>query len=90
MKILVFYKEDSEHTRQVEQYLRDLVRMHDVRESDIKIYNPNTREGSTEASLYDVLSFPGIVVTDNVGRYIKGWTGELPLMDELMSYAFSR
>lgn len=89
MKLLVFYRRNSEETRRVEDYLRDLVRLHDVRERDIKPMDPNTREGSTEASLYDVLSFPGIVVTDNYGQYIKGWSGELPLMDELMSYTFS-
>lgn len=89
MKLLVFYRQNSEETRRVEDYLRDLTRMHDVREQDIKVVDPNTREGSTDASLYDVLSYPGIVVTDTYGQYIKGWSGDLPLMDELMSYTFS-
>lgn len=90
MKLLVFYRQNSEETRRVEDYLRDLTRMHDVREQDIKVVDPNTREGSTDASLYDVLSYPGIVVTDTHGQYIKGWSGDLPLMDELMSYTFAR
>ena len=89
MKLLVFYRQNSEETRRVTEYLRDLTRTHDIREQDIKVLDPNTREGSTEASLYDVLSFPGVVVTDMYGRYIKSWSGELPLMDELMSYAYS-
>lgn len=90
MKLLVFYRQNSEETRKVEDYLRDLTRMHDVREQDIRAVDPNTREGSTDASLYDVLSYPGIVVTDNYGQYIKSWSGELPLMDELISYTFAR
>lgn len=73
----------------VDSYLRDLVRIHDIRQQDIKVLDPNTREGSTEASLYDVLSFPGVVVTDNYGQYIKGWSGGLPLMDELASYTYT-
>lgn len=89
MKLLVFYRQNSEETRWATEYLRDLTRMHDIREQDIKVLDPNTREGSTEASLYDVLSFPGVVVTDMYGRYIKSWSGELPLMDELMSYAYT-
>jgi len=89
MKLLMFYRQNSEETRKVEEYLRDLTRVHDLREQDIKVMDPNTREGSTEASLYDVLSFPGVVVTDNYGQYIKSWNGDLPLMDELMSYAYS-
>ena len=71
------------------EYLHDLVRMHDVQEQDVKLINVNSRTGTTDASLYDVLSFPGIVITDDYGRYIKGWSGNLPLMDELMSYVFS-
>ena len=90
MKLLVFYRQNSEETRRVDDYLHDLTRAHDVREQDIKIIDPNTREGSTDASLYDVLSYPGIVVTDNYGQYIKSWSGELPLMDELISYTFAR
>lgn len=38
------------------------------------------------ASIYDVLSYPGIVVTDDFGAYIKGWEKELPLMQEVASY----
>lgn len=89
MKVIVFYRQNSEEARSVEDYLYDLMRLHDLREQDVKVLDPNTREGSTEASLYDVLSFPGIVVTDNYGQYIKSWNGGLPLMDELMSYAFA-
>jgi len=89
MKILVFYRQNSEHTRQVEEYLRDLTRLHDVHEQNIRIIDPNTRDGATDASLYDILSFPGIVVTDDYGQFVHSWSGSLPLMDELMSYAFS-
>lgn len=89
MKILVFYRQNSEHARTVEEYLRDLTRLHDIHDQDIKIIDPNTRDGASDASLYDILSFPGLVVTDGYGRFVHGWSGELPLMDELMSYAFT-
>ncbi len=85
----MFYRPNSEHERKVDEYLHDLVRMHDIREQDIKLMDANSRSGSTDASLYDILSFPGFVVTDDYGRYVKGWSGDLPLMDELMSYVFS-
>jgi len=89
MKVLVFYRQNSEHARKVEEYLRDLVRTHDIHEQDIRIIDPDTRDGSADASLYDVVSFPGVVVTDASGQFVHSWSGELPLMDELMSYAFS-
>lgn len=89
MKMIVFYQPDSEKARKTEEYLRDLVRTHDIDERKITVLNPNTREGSVQASLYDVVSYPGIVVTDDFGQYIKSWSGELPLMDELMAYSFT-
>lgn len=46
----------------------------------------NTRDAVATASIYDIVSFPGVVVTDNYGAYIMGWNGTLPLMSELMSY----
>jgi hypothetical protein len=63
--------------------------MHDVREQDIQIVDPTTRSGAADAELYDILSFPGIVITDASGQFVHSWSGELPLTDELMGYAFS-
>ena len=85
----MFYRTNSECARQVEEYLRDLTRAHDVHEQDIKIIDPDTQDGVATASLYDVTALPGIVVTDSNGQFVHSWYGELPLMDELMSYAFS-
>lgn len=89
MKILVFYRQNSDYTRQVEDYLRDLSRLHDIHEQDIKVVDPDTRSGAEDASIYDILAYPGIVVTDGYGKFVHSWSGELPLMDELMSYAFN-
>lgn len=87
--MLVFYRPNSEHERSVDEYLHDLVRMHDIHEQNIRLIDVNSRNGSTDASLYDILSFPGVVITDDYGRYVKGWSGKMPLMDELMSYVFT-
>ena len=89
MKLLVFYRQNTEHTRGVEEYLHDLTTSHDVDENDVTVIDPDTEAGSASAVLYDILSFPGLVVTSNDGRYIQGWSGGLPLMDELMGYMFS-
>lgn len=86
MKIVVFYRPDSEHERRLQEFLHDLRRTHDIPEKNIQMMNLNTREGAAMASIYDVLSYPGIVVTDDFGAYIKGWEKELPLMQEVASY----
>ena len=49
----------------------------------------DSREGISLASIYDIMAFPAILVTADDGRYIKHWAGDLPLMSEVMSYAFS-
>lgn len=54
----------------------------------MRLLDPDTREGIETASLYDILDFPSVVVTDSEGQFIYGWSGELPLMDELMGYTF--
>lgn len=89
MKILVFYRPNSEHARRTEEYMTDLQRMHDVNTKNLKAISIDTREGSSLATIYDILSFPAIVVTDDYGAYIKGWSGDLPLMNEVMSYAIT-
>jgi hypothetical protein len=89
MKVLVFYRPDSEHARKTEEFMRELLRQHDLSPKQIETVSIDTREGASLASLYDILSYPGVVVVDNYGAYIKSWSGDLPLMDEVMSYAFS-
>lgn len=85
----MFYKQKSEYTTRVETYLRDLTRIHDVREQDITIVDPDSPGGALQAEVYGIMAYPGLVVTDQYGQFIHSWSGELPLMDELMSYVFT-
>ncbi len=89
MKVLIFYRPDSEYASRVENYVHDFTQGHDIDPRNISLIDVNSRSGSTDASLYDIMAFPGVVVTDDYGAYIKGWSGELPLMDELVSYLFA-
>jgi len=50
----------------------------------------DSREGAATASMYDIMSQPGIVITSDDGAYVKHWEGEqLPLMNEVAGYAFN-
>lgn len=89
MKILVLYRPNSEHARGVESFLRDLQKHHDIEPRNLRTLNMDSREGISLASIYDIMAFPAILVTADDGRYIKHWAGDLPLMSEVMSYAFS-
>jgi thioredoxin-like negative regulator of GroEL len=86
MKLLILYRPNSEHATPVESFVRDMEMQHDM-EGKIELVSVDTRDGSTVAALYDVWSFPAIVLADNEGKAINVWQGEqLPLMDEVVGY----
>ena len=87
MKLLILYRPNSEHATLVESYIRDLEMQHDIGSDKIDLVSVDTREGSSMAALYDVWSFPTIVVIDGSGALLNMWQGEqLPLMDEVVGY----
>jgi hypothetical protein len=90
MKVLVFYRPNSEHARSVEEFLRDLQRQHDVDERHLAVYDVDSREGAAMASLYDIMAYPSFLVVGDDGAFVKGWdNGNFPLMDEVVSYTFA-
>lgn len=86
--MLVFYKPNSEHARMVEVFLHDLQKQHDVDQENLRILDFDSREGIEQARIYDVMSTPAIVITDNNGSYVQSWVGEeLPLMRDVAAYS---
>jgi hypothetical protein len=86
MKVLILYRPVSEHGRMIEQFIRDF----EVKEGSInlEVVDVDTRDGMATASLYDIMSYPAIMVLQNDGYMHKLWQGgEMPLMDELAAYA---
>ena len=85
MKIHILYRPKSEHATTVESYVRDFARRG---YTNMTLLSLDTREGSAEAALYDIMSYPAILAIADDGSLQKLWQGdELPLMDELSSYA---
>lgn len=88
MKVLVLYKPNSEHARKVEIFLHDLQKQHDVDQNNLRILDFESREGVELAGIYDVMTTPAIIVTDNSGGYVQSWIGEeLPLMRDVAAYS---
>lgn len=80
------YRPNSEHGRQVSDFLRDLDRMGSG-SNKIDEVNVDTREGSAIASLYDVMSYPKVMVVADDGRLIQDWeAGTLPLLSDINFY----
>jgi hypothetical protein len=86
MKILVLYRPNSEHSRLVEDFVRDFQAQHG--DEHLELMNVDSRDGSAMASLYDVMQYPTIMVIQDDGTIQRSWEGEsLPLMDEIVAYA---
>lgn len=86
MKILILYRPESEHGRQVEEFIHEFQRRHGQRH--MEILNIDSRDGIATATLYDVMQYPAILVIQDDGIIQKVWEGNsLPLMDEVASYA---
>jgi len=85
MKVLVLYRPNSEHGRTIEEFVHDYQSRHSS--TKLEMMNIDTREGSATAALYDVMQYPAIMVLQNDGYPHKIWQGDLPMMDEVASYA---
>lgn len=88
MKVVILYRPNSEHARLVETFMHDFERRY--RDIKLEVVDVDTREGVSMCSLYDVMRYPGILAMAGDGSVLKGWQGEeLPMMDEVASYAYS-
>lgn len=84
MKAIAIYNPNSEHSRSVEEFNRNL----EVRTGKkLELLSTETREGSEMANLYGIMDYPAIIVSADDGVMHKLWQGQqLPLIDEVVSY----
>jgi len=88
MKVVILYRPESEQARVLETFLHDFK----ARNSSInvEVVDVDAREGIAMASMYDVMRFPTIIAMADDGTVLNMWQGEdMPLMDEVASYAYS-
>ena len=88
MKVLILYRPNSEHARDVETFVGDFQRQHDLGKK-LELVSVNTRDGAATANLYEVFAYPTIMAVADDGRLLNMWQGQpLPLMDEVAGYSF--
>lgn len=83
--MVILFRPDSEHSRSVNDYVRELY----ARDPEIEIeaVDVDSESGNQTAELYDIQSYPAIMVVQNDGSVSKLWQDEqLPLIDEVISY----
>ena len=85
MKVLVLYRPNSEHGRLIEDFIRNFQSQNDAR--SLEVLNVDSRDGNAMASLYDIMSYPAILILQTDGYLEKSWEGDsLPLVDEVVAY----
>lgn len=85
VKLLILYRPNSEHERDVETFVRDFQREHVGKK--LELLSVNTRDGAATASIYDIFAFPAILALADDGSVIQSWSGmPLPLMNDVAGY----
>lgn len=84
MKTVVVYKEQSEHARDVETFMRDFSKQTG---KVLETLNPETPEGTHFCEVYDIVEYPTLVALDNNSMVQAMWRGlPLPLISEVSYY----
>ncbi|MFZ1706783.1 MAG: hypothetical protein WAT62_03070 [Candidatus Nanogingivalis sp.] len=85
MKAVVVYKENSDHAREVFDYLRDFERQTGKKLEEI---DPEKRENIGFVETYDIVEYPTILALTDNGQVINMWCGRpLPTINEVSFYA---
>lgn len=88
MKVLVLYRSHSDHGREVETYGAEFE--HRCAGVKLELQDVDRREGAATASLYDITSYPAVLVLQDNGTASMVWQGQmLPLIDEVAGYALA-
>ena len=85
MKTMLLYRPNSEHERQVLDYLRDL-KMQTGREPEV--IDVDTPRGMELCSIYDIMDYPAIIVLNDDGHVQNSWIGKdnMPRIGEVSYY----
>ncbi len=88
MKVVILYRQKSEHARLVETFIHDFQKRYNA--GSLEVLDADSQEGVATAELYDIVSYPAIIALRDDGSVLKSWSDEmLPLMDEVAYYVTS-
>ena len=84
MRIVCVWKEQSDHAREVRDFLREFER---TTGAEIESLDPDTRDGADFARVHDVVEYPTILALDERGAVAEQWRGTpLPMMSQVSYY----
>jgi hypothetical protein len=84
MRAVVIYKEESDHAREVSDYLRDFLRQTG---HELETLDPESAAGADFCRAYDIVEYPSIVALSDDGVLQTLWRGRpLPTISEVSYY----
>ena len=84
MKVIIVYRHESDHAREVIDYLRDFKRQTG---HEISTLDPDSPDGRDTCRVYDVVEYPTILAISDDSRLQNMWRGRpLPTISELSFY----
>lgn len=84
MRIVIVYRERSDHAREVEDWTREFSRRTG---EELEVVDPDTRDGADFCRLYDIVEYPTIVALCNNGELQDMWRGRpLPQINEVSAF----
>ena len=84
MRIVVVYRSESDHAREVTDFLRDFSRQTG---EVLEEMDPDSREGNNFCEVYDIVEYPTIIALSNSGQMQNMWRGRrLPTISEVSFY----
>ncbi len=84
MRIVVIFKQFSDHAREVEEWIDQFERRGGREVEQLDTESP---DGEMFCTSRDIMQYPTIAVTDDDGKTYEMWSGSpLPVIDEVMGY----
>lgn len=84
MRVVVVYKQQTDYTRQVDDYLFDFKRQTG---RELETLDPETPDGISFCTAYDILEYPTLIAISDDGQMQNCWSGlPLPTISEVSYY----
>jgi hypothetical protein len=85
MRVVIIYKNESDHARDVMDFLRDFKRQTG---RDLETLEPDSRDGETFCRAYDIVQYPTVIAISDDSVMQNMWIGlPLPTISEVSYYA---
>lgn len=84
MRVIVIYKDGTDYTRTVLDYLRDF---QSQTGHELETMDPDTAGGSQFCEIYDIVEYPTVIAISDASVMQNTWRGlPLPTISELSYY----